>query len=375
MGITDSVTRAAHNAWALFVADGVAPAHETPSVVVGRGPHRTLRRFGPGDGGDPVLLVTPLAASPTCFDLMPDQSVVQYLTELGRSVFVVDYGQMTSEDRDLGLEYWIDDIVPEAIHRVSELCGNRDVDVVAWSIGGAMALLTSAAHPELPVRSITVFGSPLDFSKIPVMAPLRLIGRFCAEPAIGVLNSVFGGVPALLVQAAYRITALDRELARPFFVASNLTDADKLSRMEFVDRFQEEISGYAGRAFAQLAQMTVANDLSGGRLHLGERIVDLADVTAPVLALGGTEDILAPIAAVEPVVRLLPNAPVRFVQVPGTHLGMLTGARARTTSWVELAAFLEEPGVDVPAEFDDPGEELPVSTPPAATRRPDRTVR
>nr|MBF0663483.1 hypothetical protein [Rhodococcus sp. (in: high G+C Gram-positive bacteria)] len=59
---------------------------------------------------------------------------------------------------------------------------------------------------------------------------------------------------------------------------------------------------------------------------------------------------------------------------PGTHLGMLTGARARTTSWVELAAFLEEPGVDVPAEFDDPGDDRPASTPPAATRRPDRTV-
>ena len=375
MGITDSVTRAVHNAWSLFVADGVAAPHRTPSVVVGQGPHRTLRRFGAeDDGGDPVLLVTPLAASPACFDLMPDQSLVQYLAGLGRSVFVVEYGEMSAEDRDLGLDYWIDDIVPDAIHRVSELCGGRDVDVVAWSIAGAMALLTSAAHPDLPVRSITAFGSPLDFSKIPVMAPLRLAGKICAEPAIDVLDAVFGGVPAPLVQAAYRITALDRELTRPWFIASNITDADKLGRMEFVDRFQEQIYGYAGRAFRQLARITVANDLSSGALHLGERIVDLADVTVPVLAFAGTEDILAPTAAVEPVTRLLPNARVRFVQVPGTHLGMLTGARARTTSWVELAAFLEEPGVDVPAEFDDPGDDRPASTPPAATRRPDRTV-
>lgn len=366
MGITDSVTRAAHNAWALFAGDGLAPPHRTESVVVGRGPHRTLRRFGPDDGGDPVLLVTPLAASPTCYDLMPDQSLVQYLSELGRSTFVVEYGEMTSEDRDLGLEYWIDDIVPEAIHLVSELCGNRDVDVVAWSIGGAMALLTSAAHPELPVRSITAFGSPLDFSKIPVMAPLRLIGKLCAEPVIDVLNSVFGGVPAPLVQAAYRVTALERELARPWFVASNITDAGKLSRMELVDRFQEEISGYAGRAFAQLAQMTVANDLSGGKLHLGERVVDLAGVTVPVLAFAGTEDILAPSRAVEPVTRLLPNTSVRFVEVPGTHLGMLAGARARTTSWLELAAFLEKPGCD-----EEPGESqtsLPVKIRRASLR-------
>ncbi|WP_349536075.1 hypothetical protein [Rhodococcus rhodochrous] len=124
MGITDVVGKAARNAWSLFVADGIAPPHRTPSVVVGDGRHRTLRRFGPENAGPPVLLVTPLAASPTCFDLMPGQSLVEHLLELGRSVFLVEYGEMTSDDRDLGLEFWIDDVIPEAIARTSELCGN-----------------------------------------------------------------------------------------------------------------------------------------------------------------------------------------------------------------------------------------------------------
>nr|MBF0662159.1 hypothetical protein [Rhodococcus sp. (in: high G+C Gram-positive bacteria)] len=47
---------------------------------------------------------------------------------------------------------------------------------------------------------------------------------------------------------------------------------------------------------------------------------------------------------------------------PGTHLGMLTGARARTTSWAELAAFLENPHGDVPS----PGDTAPADAADAA---------
>lgn len=353
MGITGVVTQAARNAWSLFVGDGIAPSHRTPSVVVGDGPHRTLRRFGPEGAGAPVLLVTPLAASPACFDLMPDQSLVRHLLDLGRSVFLVEYGEMTADDRDLGLEYWVDDVLPEAIARTSELCGGRDVDVVAWSIGGTMSMLTAAAHPHLPVRSLTAFGSPLDYSKIPLMVPVRVAGRLLGEPTVGVLNHLFGGVPAPVVRTAYRITAIERELMRPWFVASNIADADSLARMEFVDRFQDEIYGYAGRVFHQLAmRMTVANDLATGRLHFGGREIDLADITVPVLALGGTDDVLAPISAVEPAVRLLSGTRVRFARVPGTHLGMLTGRTARATSWVELDDFLADPGGRDPSAQD-----------------------
>lgn len=363
MGITDIVSQAARNAWSLFVADGIAPPHRTPSVVVGDGPHRTLRRFGPEGAGDPVLLVTPLAASPKCFDLMPDQSLVLYLLGLGRSVFVIEYGEMTSQDRDLGLEFWLDDVLPEAIERVSELCGNRDVDVVAWSVAGTLSLLSAAAHPELPLRSMALFGSPIDYSKIPVMAALRLAGLFLAEPVIGVATHLFGSIPAPIVQTAYRITALERELTRPWFIVRHLADSDKLARMELVDRFQDDIYGYAGRAFHQLAmRLTIANELPTGKLHLDERVVDLSRVAVPVLAFGGTDDVLAPIPAAEPITSVLTNAPrVRFVRVPGSHLGLLTGPTARTTSWVELAAFLADPMGTEPGAGEAEAEESEAS--------------
>ena len=351
MGITDTArsatgiaSGAVRNTWSLFVSDGIAPPHRTPSVIVGDGPHRTLRRFGPDRAGDPVLLVTPLAAPSSCYDLMPDQSVVQHLLDLGRSVYVLDYGPMDYEDRDLGFEVWIDDIVPEAIHRVSELSGNRDVDLVAWSLGGTVGLLTAAAHPELPIRSITAFGTPIDYAQIPLLALPRLAGRYVGDPLLAGLSRVLGGVPAPLVQIGYRATALERELMRPWFIARNIADADRLARMESVDRFQSGMFGYPGRLFHEMGmRLTVANDLASGTARFADRTIDLAAVAVPVLALAGTDDVLAPVPAVEAITGILPNAAVRFATAPGSHLGLLTGPSARTTSWVHLAQFLKDP--------------------------------
>lgn len=364
MGITDMASSAtgfafgaARNAWSLFLSDGIAPPHRTPSVIVGDGPHRTLRRFGPEHAGDPVLLVTPLAAPSSCYDLMPDQSVVQYLVDLGRSVYVLDYGPMSYDDRDLGFEVWIDDIVPEAIHRVSELSGNREVDLVAWSLGGTVGLLTAAAHPELPIRSIAAFGTPIDYAQIPLVALARVAGRYVGAPVLAGLSRLLGGIPAPIVQLGYRATALERELMRPWFIACNITDADRLARMESVDRFQAGMFGYPGRLFHEMGmRLTVANDLASGKARFAGRTIDLAAVTVPVLALAGTEDVLAPIPAVAAITEVLPNAAVRFTTAPGSHLGLLTGPAARTTSWVHLAQFLDDPheAPRDPARGDEP---------------------
>jgi polyhydroxyalkanoate synthase subunit PhaC len=59
------------------------------------------------------------------------------------------------------------------------------------------------------------------------------------------------------------------------------------------------------------------------------------------MLIGGTDDVLAPIAAVRRGADLLTGSPhVRFEAAPGGHLGVLTGRRARTTTWTYLDAFL-----------------------------------
>jgi len=66
-------------------------------------------------------------------------------------------------------------------------------------------------------------------------------------------------------------------------------------------------------------------------------------VRVPVLVVAGDGDGIAPKAAVQHVVDLLPNAPhVRYETAPGGHLGVLAGRAARRTTWKYLDEFLSQ---------------------------------
>ncbi|MCP2274762.1 polyhydroxyalkanoate synthase [Nocardia amikacinitolerans] len=348
VSIAETVTTAARNAWALTFGSGVEAPDPAPSTVLCDEPHRQLRRYegGASDGASAVLLVPPLAAPASCFDLRPGQSVARFLRDSGRATYVVDYGDITFADRKMGFEDWLDDILPEAIMRTSADVGGKPVDLVGWSIGGTLALLTAAAHAQLPIRSITAVGSPLDYDKMTGIPQLRAVAKLTGGIATSTAVRAAGGIPAGLTRAAYRVTAWDRELTRPWFVASNIARTETLAKMESIDRFMAAMPGYPGRFYGQLwGRLILNNDIGRGVVRLGERRIALADVTAPVLLVGGPSDVITPAAAVEAGTRTLTGAAeVRYETAPGSHLGILTGETARDTTWAYLDKFLAELG-------------------------------
>ena len=70
--------------------------------------------------GDPVLLVTPLAAPSLCYDLRRDCSLVEHFVHKGRPTYLVEYGEISFKNRRLGLEHWVEEVIPEAVKTVSE---------------------------------------------------------------------------------------------------------------------------------------------------------------------------------------------------------------------------------------------------------------
>src|SRR5690349_17643023 len=132
--------------------------------------------------GDPVLLVTPLAAPSSCYDLRRGCSLVEHLVQQGRPTYVVEYGEISFRDRRLGMEHWVDEVVPEAIRAASAHAGGRPVHVVGWSLGGIFSVLTVADQPDLPVASLTIVGSPFDVTKVPMIAPLRPLFALTDRP-------------------------------------------------------------------------------------------------------------------------------------------------------------------------------------------------
>lgn len=343
----DTASRAAGNAWSHYVRGGVETYAPVPSEIVHAAPHATLRRYSdPTAGGEPILLVPPLAVSISCFDLREGQSLVAFLLGLGRPLYVIDFGDISFDDRRMGFEDWIDGILPATIERVSGRHDDDPVDVVTWSLGGTLTLLTAAAHPTLPLRAIAAVATPIDYSRIPHLVPIRSVGRLTGGRVLTSAFRAAGGLPGWAVRASFRATALQREITKPWFVLRNLHDADTIGRMEAVDRFIGAMPGYPGRLYAQLYdRIVLRNELARGRLTLHGRTVELADVTQQMLIVAGTSDVIAPLACVRAATAVLTNASVRFETAPGSHLGVLAGPTARDTTWAHVEEFLAKAAV------------------------------
>jgi len=344
----ETVRAAAGNLAHKMLYGGLADLRPMPRTLIDDGTLREVYRYRPVAGttptGDPVLLVTPLAAPALCYDLRRGCSLVEHLLQTGRPTYLVEYGEVSFANRSLGVEHWVGEAVPAAIQAVSEDAGGRPVHVVGWSLGGIFALLVAADDADLPIGSLSVLGSPFDVRQVPLVAPLRPLVDLTDGRIVTALYQALGGAPKPVVRWAFQLTSVDKLLTKPLAQLSHLADADFLAQLEAVDRFTDNIIAYPGRTFGQLYHRFFrTNGLVTGRLDLGDRVIDITRVKLPVLVVAGTSDGIAPTAAVRAVLPLLGNAEeTRFETVPGGHLGLLTGRAARTATWPVLDAWFRD---------------------------------
>ena len=370
----DQLVAAAGNVAHTVLYGGLADLRPMPRTLIDDGELREVYHYRPDPDvpatGDPVLLVTPLAAPALCFDLRRGCSLVEHLVSQGRPTYLLEYGQVSFKNRSLGVEHWVDDVLPDAVRAVHEHSGGRGVHLVGWSLGGIFTLLVAADRQDLPIASITVVGSPVDVTKVPLVAPVRpLLNLTQGRGAITRAYRALGGIPQPLVNWAFTAASAQKVVTKPLAVLTHLDDTDYLAQLEAVDRFRANMFAYPGRTFGQLYHRFVkGNALARGSMEVGDRTIDLAAIKVPTLVFAGNTDGIAPLPAVRAVVPLLTGAQqVRFEVVPGGHLGMLTGRAARGTTWTVIDEWVDEwsAGVVTPPRKKAPAKKTAAKKTPA----------
>ena len=161
----------------------------TPGAVVFENELFQLIQYNPATdkvAAEPLLYVPPLVNRYYMIDLVPRQSLVKWLVEEGRTVFVISWVNPGPElkDKDVG-DYVLSGVV-EAIGQVRQRAGNAP-DLFSFCLGGtlvaiALAWLATKTRAE-EVNSATLIGSLVDFSD------MRDWSAFVHEAHLGVLES------------------------------------------------------------------------------------------------------------------------------------------------------------------------------------------
>src|SRR5678816_2211318 len=181
-----------------------------PPPTVGRTPKTVLRRRGTMElvhyhaTADeiyrvPILFVMAPTNKAYILDLAPGQSLIEFLLGRGYDVFMMDWNAPTDEERDLKIDDYVLDFIPDCLRRVQQDSGEDEVTLAGYCAGGMLSAIHVALAPQGPIKNLVCFTTPLDFSKMKLF-------RSMADPHVFDVDRIVdavGIIPADLVVAGF----------------------------------------------------------------------------------------------------------------------------------------------------------------------------
>ena len=322
-------------------------AEPAPSRAVLELPEVTLREYEGGGAGAPALLLVPAPIKRGyIFDLAPGASAARLCLEAGLRVFLVQWEAPRAGEPGPGIADYADRLLLRCLEAVERETGERAAFIAAHSLGGTLAAIFAALHPER-VRGLALLASPQHFG---FAAETGALGpAIAAVDRARMLEGLPGHVPGSflsLVSFASSPASFGQErwddwvasLPDPAALRTHLrTERWSLDELPLARRFVEDV---VGRLFREDAFMR--GTLPGGRAAP-------AAVKAPLLVVADERCKIVPPAAVLPFYEAA-GGDKRLLWYPGDtgvaiqHVGMLVGRNAIGSLWPEILAWVKRIG-------------------------------
>ncbi len=289
----------------------------------------------------PILMIYALINRPYVLDLMPGNSLVEFLVSQGFDVFMLDWGTPGDEDKNLSFEDYVLDYMPRAVKKVLRASHAEEITLLGYCMGGTMTAMYAALFPDKPLRNLVLLTAPTDFAP----DEMGLFGVWTSEKYFNPDRVVeaFGNVPADLIDTGNR-------MVRPVtnYVGSYVTMWDRIMQGKSMDtwlamsKWVNDGVPFPGEAFRQwIREFYQHNKLVKGEIKLRGHGVDLANITCPVLNIAGKKDHICTLPQAEATMGLISSQDKEFFVIDAGHVGLLTGSEARKILWPKLLTWME----------------------------------
>ena len=325
-----------------YYADPEAtPVGQTPRECVHRQGKIALYRYAtPADvtpaDADPVLVVYSVINKPYILDLVPGFSFIEHLLAQGLDVYLVEWGETEPGDRTTTLDSYIEPGLTSCVAAIRERTGAKQVSLFGHCIGGNLALMYAALHPE-DVSRLTTLTTPITAAEGGVVAIWTDRDIF---PIDAILDST-GHMPAKLIRYTFMVLKPYYEVMKWKMFLEKVGDDDTMALFYPVDRWANENVDIPGAVFKKFVEEVFHADRfsKGEALIHGERVA-LEAITCPVMNLTATRDWIVPPPSAEILGDLVGSDDYRHVSIEGSHVTIMIDPRARPI-WTQMSDFLK----------------------------------
>ena len=343
----------ARNGIKLVTGSGRPRSGLTPKDVVWERDRATLWRYR-SDAvrhAPPLLIVFSLVSRSYVLDLAPGNSFVERLRDEGFDVYLLDWGSPEDRDAENGLEDYVDRYLPAAVEAVRSTSGTPDVALVGYCFGGVLAVMAAAAHPELPLASLTTIATPVDFTEMGMLVALAGHDAVAVED----LLDDDGNIPAEALRSAFRVLKPTSELAQYANLLDNLWNDKHVQAHQLMTGWTSDHVPFPGRVAKQCVELLVRqNALLTDTLRLAGRRISLRDIRVPFLNVVAAKDHIVPPGAARPLLDLVGSEQKDELLLEAGHIGLAVGRHAQQKTIPQIADFLRAHSRPVAAPGHEP---------------------
>lgn len=295
----------------------------------------------------PLIMVPPLGVFAWIFDLMADRSLVRYFLAHGYDVYLIDWGSPGRDDKHLTLETYVGHWLPLAMRAIRAHSGSQQQSMLGYCMGGLLALFYLAAWQDKEVTNLVTIASPVDSHKTfsgrlsaLIERPAHIV-RKTTGFRLDKLDDRFFHIPGPVLSVMFKMTNPMGVVSSYLELVCNLADDDYVARHMTMNEWFTNMPDFPGGTVQQVMRnIGLYNQISRGRIRIGDRMADLKAIDCNLLAFAGDNDKIVSVSAAEAIMDLVSSKDKTFHVVPGGHAGVFTGGKAVHTTWAISVAWL-----------------------------------
>lgn len=286
----------------------------------------------------PTLIVYAMVNRYTMLDLQPNRSVIRNLLDQGMDVYLIDWGYADRMDRHLTMDDLINGFIDDCIDHIREQHQLDAINLLGICQGGTFSTIYTALHPE-KIQNLITMVTPVDFETNDA-----LLFSWSKEMDIDLLVDAYGIIPGDLMNQAYQnLAPFTLGMQKYINLVDTMADADRLTDFLRMESWIFDSPDQPGEVLRQLIKdLFQKNKLVKGEFELGGQLVDLKQITMPVLCIYADYDTLVPPVASKRLLDCVGTKDKQELSYPVGHVGMFVSGKTQATLAPRITEWLNQ---------------------------------
>ncbi|MBF0230381.1 MAG: class III poly(R)-hydroxyalkanoic acid synthase subunit PhaC [Desulfamplus sp.] len=286
----------------------------------------------------PLLVVYALINRETMLDLQPGRSVVERFLDSGIDLYMIDWGYPTRKDRFLDFDDHINGYMDNIIDFIREKNNVPKLNLMGICMGGAFSVIYSALHPE-KIRNLVTTVTPTSFD-----TNKGLLHLWMRNLDVDAVVNTYGNLSADMMNFGFLLLNPARLMIDKYVgFMENMDNRDFVENFIRMEKWIFDSPDLPGEVFRQFVKECYqGNKLIQSKLEVGGRLVDLKNITMPLLNIYGKFDHLVPPEACNQLVKAVGSKDTEDICLNTGHIGIYVSSKCQEAFAPKIASWLKQ---------------------------------